>query len=105
MKPTTLIVAVATGCLLLIGLPGSAQETVPSGHPPIVPQGHPEVTPQEGQPAPLKDIDARMEDVGTIDAIIDAYYGIISGEKGVERDWDRFKTLFAPNARSSLPRW
>ncbi len=34
------------------------------------------------------------EDVESIDSIIAALYGVISGEAGVERDWDRFKHLF-----------
>jgi hypothetical protein len=45
------------------------------------------------QPAP----DAR--DVESVDAILAALYGVISGDSGVARDWDRFRSLFAPGAR------
>ncbi len=37
-------------------------------------------------------------DVESIDAIMAATYDAISGPAGQERDWDRFYSLFAPNA-------
>ena len=39
------------------------------------------------------------EDLTSIDNVIDALYGVISGDKGVERDWDRFRNLFIPEAK------
>ncbi|MEO1053018.1 MAG: hypothetical protein AAFX87_20455, partial [Bacteroidota bacterium] len=39
------------------------------------------------------------KDTESIDAIIAALYGVISGEKGVERDWDRFRALMIPEAK------
>lgn len=39
-------------------------------------------------------------DVESIDAIIAALYDVISGPAG-ERDWDRFRSLFAPHATLS----
>lgn len=42
---------------------------------------------------------AAAEDVATIDAIIAALYDVISGPAGEARDWDRFRSLFAPEAR------
>lgn len=38
-------------------------------------------------------------DVATIEAVIAALYESISGEKGQERDWKRFRNLFIPEAR------
>jgi len=38
-------------------------------------------------------------DVGSIDAIIKAVYDVISGPAGEERDWDRMRSLFLPEAR------
>jgi hypothetical protein len=38
-------------------------------------------------------------DVETVDAIMAAVYDVISGGQGVARDWDRFRSLFHPNAR------
>ncbi len=43
-------------------------------------------------------------DVESIDAIIAALYDVISGEAGEERDWDRFRSLFIPEARL-MPTW
>ena len=42
---------------------------------------------------------AAVADVHTIDAIIAALYRSISGAKGVERDWARFRGLFTLDAR------
>jgi hypothetical protein len=41
---------------------------------------------------------ARPEDVKSIDSILGALYGVISGPAG-ERDWDRFRSLFLPQGR------
>lgn len=38
-------------------------------------------------------------DVESIDAIMTAVYEVISGEAGEARDWDRFMSLFIPEAR------
>lgn len=43
--------------------------------------------------------DARQEDVASMDAILAALYDVISGPAGQARDWDRFRSLFAPGAR------
>lgn len=42
---------------------------------------------------------ARPEDVGSLDAILAAVYDVISGPAGEARDWDRFRSLFLPEAR------
>ncbi len=42
---------------------------------------------------------ARAEDVASIDAILSAVYDAISGPAGEARDWDRFRSLFLPEAR------
>lgn len=39
------------------------------------------------------------EDVKTVDAIVAALYGVISGAPGQARDWDRFRNLFKAEAR------
>ena len=38
-------------------------------------------------------------DVESLDAIIEALYDVISGPAGEDRDWDRFRSLFAEGAR------
>lgn len=47
----------------------------------------------------LAQIGNYSKDVESSDAIIKALYEVISGEAGDERDWDRFKNLFTPDAR------
>ncbi len=42
---------------------------------------------------------ARAADVASIDAIIAAVYDVISGPAGAPRDWDRMRSLFAPEGR------
>ena len=42
---------------------------------------------------------ANPSDVASIDAIMEALYDVISGPAGQARDWDRFKSLFIPEAR------
>jgi|CXWL01.1.fsa_nt_gi hypothetical protein len=42
---------------------------------------------------------AKPEDVATQDSIIKSLYDVISGPAGQKRDWDRFRSLFAPNGR------
>lgn len=38
-------------------------------------------------------------DVGSKEAIVAAVYDVISGPVGEARDWDRFRSLFIPEAR------
>lgn len=42
---------------------------------------------------------ARAADVASIDAILATLYAAISGGAGEARDWDRFRSLFVPEAR------
>lgn len=44
-------------------------------------------------------IAADPKDVRSEDAIIAALYDVISGPAGQKRNWDRFRSLFAPGAR------
>ena len=46
-----------------------------------------------------EEIKADPKDVESIDSIVDAVYDVISGPAGHERDWDRFRSLFAEGAR------
>lgn len=43
--------------------------------------------------------EANPADVASVDAIMKAVYDVISGDSGVKRDWDRFRSLFYPGAR------
>jgi hypothetical protein len=42
---------------------------------------------------------ARAADVASVDAIIAALYQVISGPAGAPRDWDRMRSLFAPDGK------
>jgi hypothetical protein len=50
-------------------------------------------------PSPVAAPEANPADVSSMDAIIKAVYDVISGDAGVKRNWDRFRTLFHPAAR------
>lgn len=67
-------------------LVAAQQTTAPAAQPPA---------PVAEQPRPA----ARPADVESIDAIMAAVYDVISGPAGKARDWDRFRSLFVPNAR------
>lgn len=43
--------------------------------------------------------DKYLDRVATLDATINTLYAVISGDKGVERDWELFRYLFQPGAR------
>jgi hypothetical protein len=55
--------------------------------------------PPAAQPAPAPVAAARAADVESIDGIVAALYDVISGPAGKPRDWDRMRSLFAPEAR------
>jgi hypothetical protein len=42
---------------------------------------------------------AAPSDVESVDAVVAAVYDVISGPAGEERDWDRWRSLFIPEAR------
>jgi hypothetical protein len=56
-------------------------------------------TPAAAQPVPDDWPKAAPEDVASVDAIIASLYDVISGPAGEARDWDRFRSLFHPEAR------
>ncbi len=47
----------------------------------------------------IQPIEANPADVSTIDGIVKAFYEVISGGKGVARQWSRDKTLYMPDVR------
>jgi len=55
---------------------------------------------QEATPAtPAAPPAANPADVKSVDAILGALYGVISGPAGQARDWNRFRSLFISGAR------
>ena len=65
---------VVTGSLLFLGATGAAAQDSPG-------------------PA------ANPADVGSVNAILEAVYDVISGPAGEARDWDRMRSLFVSGAR------
>jgi hypothetical protein len=71
-------------CLLLLGAPPIAART----------------SPPPSQPSPPAQMtQARLADVDSIEHILAATYEVISGPAGADRDWARFRSLFADGAR------
>jgi phosphohistidine phosphatase SixA len=44
-------------------------------------------------------VEARPEDVASVEGLVAALYDVISGPAGESRDWDRLRSLFLPTAR------
>ncbi len=74
--------------------PVLAQTPAPTPTPQATPTpAAPAAAPQATAPA------ANPADVASVDSILAALYDVISGPAGKKRDWDRFRSLFAPGAR------
>ncbi|MGZ3457118.1 MAG: nuclear transport factor 2 family protein [Archangium sp.] len=67
----------------------ASEPTKPGSAPSPAPTSPPQATPPAAKP----------EDVATPEAVVAALYDVISGPKGQARDWERFRSLFAPGAR------
>lgn len=66
-------------------------------------QERPQQKSAAASPAPAVVPAASPKDVESIDAIMTALYAVISGPAG-ERDWNRFRSLFLPEARMGAVR-
>ena len=96
--------AVAAALVLSLAAPAAAQDVkplpkaaAPAAAAPAAPAAP---APQAAVPDPFAGIPAaRPADVASIDSIVTAVYSVISGDKGVKRDWNRFRSLFYPAAR------
>lgn len=94
---------VAAAALALLGSAAIAQDIKPVGN--AAPAPKPAPTPSASAPAPAAGDPfasippARPDDVKSMDAIVAALYDVISGDAGVKRDWNRFRSLFYPGAR------
>ena len=99
--------AIAAASLALIAFPAAAQE---KAGPPDDQTASPMETPtqpiapkpaaQSAPADPFASIPAPLPaDVASADTIVAALYDVISGDKGVARNWNRFRSLFYPGAR------
>jgi len=75
--------------------PATAQQPTPPAKG-AMPPGHPGVITNDPTVNWPK---ARPEDVSSVDAILKAFYAIPAGNPGEPRDWDRYRSLFSPDAR------
>lgn len=87
MTAATLSLAVAAG-LQAQPEPKPAGTSIPAGHPQIP-------LPRVGENWPK----AAPADVESIDAIVKAFYDAPAGDPGQARNWDRYLSLFVPDAR------
>lgn len=83
------------GLVLGLAAPAMAQAPAQTSNetPPIAQYAEPPATAAASTPVP------NPEDVATSDAVVAALYASISGDAGVPRDWNRFRSLFHPSAR------
>jgi hypothetical protein len=79
----------------ILAFPLLSEAQTPSVKPPAQPQ---QTAPQTPVELPAKVPPARPDDVKSLDSLLAALYGVISGPAG-ERDWNRFRSLFLPQAR------
>lgn len=79
-------------CILFAGLavPALAQTAAPAAAPKPIPGS---IASHPNWPV------AKPADVESIEAIVASVYDVISGPAGKARDWDRFRSLFVPDAR------
>jgi hypothetical protein len=89
-RPVLSTLACVATLICLAGTAFAQQAAPPPGPPVEMREGR--VTP----PAPPA---AAATDVASLDAIVAALYDVISGPAGAPRNWDRFRSLFAPGAR------
>jgi hypothetical protein len=81
MKRSTLLLAVVVAAIGAGIHEARAQTTAPAA------------------PVPASIYQARATDVESVDGIVAALYDVISGPAGKARDWDRMRSLFAPEGR------
>ena len=101
MRLVILVLAVAGSAGLYASQETQPGDALPPGHPPVnpLPPGHPPVDPSAPGQAPVTTVPTEAADVDSVQAVVKAYYDSISGPVGAPRDWDRFRSLFLPDAR------
>lgn len=91
---------VAAACFVIADNQATAQENTTK--PTTTPQIAQPQTKEQTQTTPAQTTQttfaANPADVNSIDAIVAAVYSVISGDAGVKRDWNRFRSLFHPKA-------
>lgn len=94
MKSLSAVVTAATLSLAVAAGFQAQPEPKPAGT--SIPPGHPQIPlPKVGENWPK----AAPADVESIDAIVKAFYEAPAGDPGQARNWDRYLSLFVPDAR------
>jgi hypothetical protein len=109
IRHSMLAPAVLTAASLICAAPAGAHAGVAAVSGQAAQSGQPAIPPASATPStpatPPAGAQAaaapepRKEDVASMDAILAALYDVISGPAGQARDWNRFRSLFAPGAR------
>jgi len=92
-------ITMALGSVVMVALASMASGS-PQDKP--LPPTHPAVEAPDVEP--VERAAANMDDVASPGAVVQAYYDSISGPKGQARDWGRFLSLFADDARFTTVR-
>ena len=101
MKRTIAVAAwMAMGTMgAMTGAQAQAQTAATPPTPAVAPAPAQTQTPAQTPVPASAPVQARAADVESIDAIVAALYDVISGEAGKPRDWNRMRSLFAPEGR------
>ena len=91
--------AFALVAVSLCGARASAQTSAPSPAATPAPTARAAPSPAASPTPPPTAPAAAPADVASVEAIVAALYDVISGPAGKKRDWNRFRSLFAPGAR------
>ncbi|MDX2119295.1 MAG: nuclear transport factor 2 family protein [Planctomycetota bacterium] len=83
-----LLASLSASMLQPTGAQQPAKSQMPAGHPGVI-----NADPTLNWPK------AKPEDVSSIDGLLKAFYSVAGGEPGQARDWDRYRSLFTPDAR------
>jgi len=103
MKRTIAVAAMVAmgtmGAVTVAQAQATATPSAPATPAAVAPPAGPAQAQPQMQPQPQAAVQARAADVAGIDAIVAALYDVISGEAGKPRDWNRMRSLFAPDGR------
>jgi hypothetical protein len=92
MKPAPIFVFVLTAITVVSGTARAQSSSSPR------PTTKQEAAPNSGQDLSSRVPAPKPDDVKSLDSILRAIYDVISGPAG-DRDWNRFRSLFVPEAR------
>jgi hypothetical protein len=102
MKRSTLVavaIAVAIGGICSARAQTPASPAAPAAPAAMAAPAAPATPAAPAAAGPTSGYQVRAADVQSVDGIVAALYDVISGPAGKPRDWDRMRSLFAPEGR------